>query len=94
LRQLAVFGERLADLVAGEIALDTMAGRSGSGKAECDRPWISSGGELVTCAGSPSFVCVCTAPTKRRPFRAMVRITFWSSPLSPAVGSIDRRNTF
>ena len=60
-----------------------MAGRSGSGKAGRDCSWISSGGGPLACAGSTPFGCVRTAPTKRRPLRAMVRISFCSSPLSP-----------
>ena len=30
-----------------------------------------------------SFDCMRTSPTKRKPRRAMVRMSFWPSPLSP-----------
>src|SRR6516162_1126686 len=60
-----------------------IAGRSGSGKPGRDCSRISSGGEPVTCSGSLPFVCARTTPTKRSPLRAMVRMSFWSPPLSP-----------
>src|SRR5262249_46985108 len=60
-----------------------IAGRSGSGRPGRDCSRISSGSEPVTCTGSSPFVCARTTPTKRRPLRAMVRISFWSPPVSP-----------
>ena len=58
-----------------------MAGRSGSGSAGRDGSWISS--RRLDAPVDWSTDCVRTAPTKRRPLRGMVRISFWSSPLSP-----------
>jgi hypothetical protein len=60
-----------------------MAGRSDGGKAGRDCSWSTSGGGAAASAGASPFDCVRTAPTKRRPLRAMVRISLWSSPLSP-----------
>ncbi len=67
-------------LVKGSTA---MAGRSGSGKAGRDGSWLSSGSGAVAGAASTPSGWVRTAPTKRRPLRAMVRISLWSLPLSP-----------
>jgi len=58
-----------------------MAGRSVGGKARRDGPRSSSAGKPAADTGSSPLVR--TAPTKRKPRRAMVRISFWSSPLSP-----------
>ena len=60
-----------------------MAGRSEGGTAGRDRSWSSSHGGPTASAGSPQFDCMRTSPTKRKPRRAMVRISFCSSPLSP-----------
>src|SRR5215813_8333828 len=60
-----------------------MAGRSDGGKAGGDCSLSSSGGGPIGWAGSSPFDGVRTVPTKRKPRREMVRICFWSSPLSP-----------
>ena len=39
--------------------------------------------EDCPCAASSRSPCFCTSPTKRIPLRAIVRISFCSSPLSP-----------
>ena len=50
------------------------------------RPLIeySRGGPVAGAAGSSSFDGVLTAPMKRWPLRGMVRISFWSWPVSPS----------
>src|SRR4029077_19306422 len=60
-----------------------MAGRSGIGRAARDDSWASACARDSWPRGSPPIGPTCTSPTKRRPLRAMVRISFWLSPLSP-----------
>ena len=61
-----------------------IAGRSGSGKAAC-RCWrlSSDGGRSAAATDWSQPDWVRTSPTKRSPLREMVRISFWSWPLSP-----------
>src|SRR5271165_4692186 len=60
-------------LVKGSTA---MAGLSDGGSPKRDRPGSSSGGGPVGRAGSLAHDCALTSPTKRRPLRATVRISF------------------
>jgi len=64
-------------LLKGSTAI---AGRSGNGKPEGGRSRLFSGSRP---AGRLLFAGSCTVPMKRRPFREIVRISFWSLPLSP-----------
>ena len=66
-------------LLKGSTAI---AGRSGNGKAEGDRSSLFSASRSAGRLLFDGF-CSCTVPTKRRPFREIVRISFWSLPLSP-----------
>ena len=61
-----------------------MAGRSGSGKAGRARlaDLVRRRRQIGGDRAAPPIGC-CTSPTKRSPLRAMVRISFWSWPLSP-----------
>ena len=91
----AQLGQRGDDVLAdavGKILLLRIAAHVGEGKHGDGRPvgqrhrrargsWIPSGARAGI--GSVRSIGHRTSPTKRRPLRAMVRISFCSSPLSP-----------